>query len=64
MSAGAVTSGAASAGLHRLGPIEQVPVGEGRSFGINSQQIAVFRLRDGSLRAVSAVCPHQGRPNC
>jgi nitrite reductase/ring-hydroxylating ferredoxin subunit len=24
--------------------------------------VAVFRLRDGSLRAVSAVCPHRGGP--
>jgi nitrite reductase (NADH) small subunit len=24
--------------------------------------VAVFRLRDGSLRAVSAVCPHAGGP--
>jgi nitrite reductase/ring-hydroxylating ferredoxin subunit len=63
MSAGAASGGAAvSGGLHRLGPLEQVPVGEGRSFGIDGQQIAVFRLRDGSLRAVSAVCPHRGGP--
>ncbi|WP_309107315.1 Rieske (2Fe-2S) protein [Arthrobacter sp.] len=48
--------------LYGLGPIEQVPPGEGRSFGVNNQQIAVFRLRDGSLRAVSAVCPHRGGP--
>src|SRR5918995_573512 len=62
MTAGVTTSGAASGGLHRLGPLEQVPVGEGRSFGVDNQQIAVFRLRDGSLRAVSAVCPHRGGP--
>jgi nitrite reductase (NADH) small subunit len=24
--------------------------------------VAVFRLRDGSLRALSAVCPHRGGP--
>ncbi|GIM94754.1 hypothetical protein Ato02nite_065470 [Paractinoplanes toevensis] len=24
--------------------------------------IAVFRLRDGSVRALSAVCPHRGGP--
>lgn len=48
--------------LHVLGPIEQVPVGEGRAFGIAGEQVAVFRLRDGTLRAVSAVCPHMGGP--
>ena len=51
------------AGLHVLGPLEQVPVGEGRAFGVAGEQVAVFRLRDGSLRAVSAVCPHKGGPD-
>ncbi|MDQ1596095.1 MAG: nitrite reductase small subunit [Arthrobacter pascens] len=50
------------AGQHVLGPLEQVPVGEGRAFGVAGEQVAVFRLRDGSLRAVSAVCPHKGGP--
>lgn len=53
---------ATDTGLHILGPAEQVPVGEGRAFGIAGEQIAVFRLRDGTLRAVSAVCPHKGGP--
>ena len=47
---------------HELGPIGQVPHGEGRTFVIGGEQVAVFRLRDGSLRAVSAVCPHRGGP--
>lgn len=45
-----------------LGPVEQVPVGEGRTFAVDGRQIAVFRLRDGSLRAIDAVCPHRGGP--
>jgi nitrite reductase (NADH) small subunit len=45
-----------------LGPLDQIPYGEGRAFAVNGEQIAIFRLRDGSLRAVSAVCPHQGGP--
>lgn len=48
--------------IHSLGPVEQVPVGEGRAFGVDGEQIAVFRLRDGSLRALSAVCTHKGGP--
>ncbi len=48
--------------LTSLGPADQIPPGEGRAFGVGSDQIAVFRLRDGSLRAVSAVCPHRGGP--
>ena len=47
---------------HELGPIGQVPHGEGRTFVVAGEQVAVFRLRDGSLRAVSAVCPHKGGP--
>jgi nitrite reductase/ring-hydroxylating ferredoxin subunit len=62
MSAGPMRAGPMRAGLHVLGPLEQVPVGEGRAFGVAGEQIAVFRLRDGSLRAVSAVCPHRGGP--
>ena len=51
-----------STGLHVLGPIDQIPLGEGRAFGIDGDQVAVFRLRDGSLRALSAVCSHRGGP--
>ena len=47
---------------HDLGPVAQVPFGEGRAFVVAGDQIAIFRLRDGSLRAVSAVCPHKGGP--
>ena len=45
-----------------LGPVDQIPVGEGRTFVVGDRQIAVFRLRDGSLRALDAVCPHRGGP--
>ncbi|OJZ70405.1 (2Fe-2S)-binding protein [Mycobacterium paraffinicum] len=45
-----------------LGPVDQIPVGEGRTFVVEGRQIAVFRLRDGSLRALDAVCPHRGGP--
>ncbi len=45
-----------------IGGVDEVPVGEGRTFAIDGTQIAVFRLRDGSLRAIDAVCPHRGGP--
>ncbi len=47
---------------HRLGPVDDIPSGEGRAYALDGEQVAVFRLRDGSLRAVSAVCPHRGGP--
>jgi nitrite reductase/ring-hydroxylating ferredoxin subunit len=45
-----------------LGSVHDIPLGEGRSYAVDGQMIAVFRLRDGSLRAVDAVCPHKGGP--
>lgn len=42
--------------------VEDIPVGEGRTVVVDGVQVAVFRLRDGSLRAVDAVCPHRGGP--
>lgn len=45
-----------------IGSIDQIPVGEGRTFAIDGEQIAVFRLRSGALRALDAVCPHKGGP--
>lgn len=47
---------------HRLGPVDQIPPGEGRTFAVDGEQVAVFRLRSGRLHALSAVCPHRGGP--
>ena len=55
-------AGAAGTREHVLGPLEQIPPGEGRAFAVDGEQIAVFRLRDGTLRALSAICPHRGGP--
>lgn len=46
----------------QVGPVDDIPVGQGRTFTVDGEQIAVFRLRDGSLRAIDAVCPHKGGP--
>lgn len=45
-----------------VGHLEDIPVGEGRAFAVAGDQVAVYRLRDGSLRALDAVCPHRGGP--
>jgi nitrite reductase (NADH) small subunit len=47
---------------HVVGRVEEIPLGEGRTFVVDGTQIAVFRLRDGSLHATQAVCPHAGGP--
>ncbi len=46
----------------RLGPLEQIPEGEGRAFAVHGEQVAVFRLRGGRVFALGAVCPHRGGP--
>jgi nitrite reductase (NADH) small subunit len=48
--------------MTELGAVDDVPLGEGRTFAVDGSQIAVYRLRDGSLRALDAVCPHKGGP--
>lgn len=45
-----------------LGSIHDIPLGEGRTYAVQGRMVAVFRLRDGSLRATQAVCPHRGGP--
>lgn len=45
-----------------LGPVEQIPVGEGRLLRIGHVPVAVFRARDGSVHATQALCPHRGGP--
>lgn len=47
---------------HRLGPVAEIPPGEGRAYSVAGQQVAVFRLRTGALRATAAACPHAGGP--
>jgi nitrite reductase (NADH) small subunit len=47
---------------HVLGPVAEIPLGEGRAFVVGGSQVAVFRLRDGSLHATQAACPHAGGP--
>ena len=45
-----------------LGHLADIPLGEGRTYDVDGEMVAVFRLRDGSVRALSAVCPHRGGP--
>jgi len=45
-----------------IGNVRDIPVGEGRAYAVAEEQVAVFHLRDGSVRAVGAICPHRGGP--
>lgn len=48
--------------MTRLGPVDLVPLGEGRNFDLGEERIAVFRTRDGQVFATQAACPHAGGP--
>jgi nitrite reductase (NADH) small subunit len=45
-----------------LGPAAEIPPGEGRAYAVGGEQVAVFRPRNGPLRAFQAACPHAGGP--
>ena len=45
-----------------LGPVDAIPLGEGRVFRVEGRDIAVFRCRSGEVYATSAACPHRGGP--
>ena len=55
---------AASAALRTvsLGPVEAIPLGEGRTFVVGGEDVAVFRTRSGRLFATQAFCPHARGP--
>jgi len=45
-----------------LGPLSNIPRGEGRVFQIGGQSIAVFHTRDANVFANEPTCPHKGGP--
>ena len=45
-----------------LGPVERIPLGEGREYEVAGELVAVFRERQGRLYAVQAQCPHRAGP--
>ncbi len=46
----------------KLGPVDCIPLGEGKSFEVEGERVAVFRSRKGELLATQALCPHKGGP--
>jgi nitrite reductase [NAD(P)H] small subunit len=45
-----------------IGPIDQIPPGEGRKFVIAEKEIAVFRTHADEVFATQAYCPHRNGP--
>ena len=48
--------------MTKLGPVSNVPPGEGRVYLVDGEKIAVFHTRGGEVYAVQAECPHRGGP--
>jgi len=48
--------------IYNLGPLQRIPVGEGRSFRVEATMIAIFRTRRNEVFATQANCPHKGGP--
>ena len=45
-----------------LGPLADIPPGEGRNYEAAGERVAVFHTRTGGVFAVQAACPHKGGP--
>ena len=45
-----------------LGPISQIPAGEGREFAVGDTLVAIFHARNGEVYATQALCPHRSGP--
>ncbi len=45
-----------------LGPVDRIPVGEGRQLVLGDRALAVFRPRSGGVFATQAACPHRAGP--
>lgn len=45
-----------------LGPLEDIALGQGRCFIVKDMEVAVFRLRDGSVAAIENKWPHRKGP--
>ena len=56
------TAATPNAAEYRLGPVSQIPPGEGREFPIGGALIAVFHARNGAVYATQATCPHRNGP--
>ena len=51
-----------SAQTYDLGPVDQIPPGEGRRISVGHIPVAVFRTRSGEVYATQALCPHRAGP--
>lgn len=60
----ATTMGTATATTitYDAGPVDRIPLGQGKELRIAGRRIALFRTRTGAVFATQAECPHRGGP--
>ena len=58
----AARAAAADGAVVDVGPVDGIPLGEGRAFVVGRRTVAVFRPRTGGLFAIDGHCPHRGGP--
>ena len=46
----------------KLGSVTRIPEGQGHCYVVGTEEIAVFRQRDGRLFATQNLCPHRKGP--
>jgi nitrite reductase (NADH) small subunit len=54
--------GTAHGGEYAIGPLDQIPPGEGRNFAVAGRVVAVFRTRADEVFASQPDCPHARGP--
>ncbi len=52
----------ATSQIVNLGSVKKIPLGQGRCYIMEGEEIAVFRQRDGRLFATQNRCPHRQGP--
>ncbi|MGH7578519.1 MAG: Rieske 2Fe-2S domain-containing protein [Longimicrobiales bacterium] len=57
-----VVTGVDATRVYNAGPLDRIPLGEGRTVNVGGEEIAIFRPRLGRVCAVQAMCPHRGGP--
>ncbi|MBV9690956.1 MAG: Rieske 2Fe-2S domain-containing protein [Ktedonobacteraceae bacterium] len=48
--------------VYNLGPVSNIPIGEGRAFLVGDLVVAVFHTRGGEVFATQSTCTHKGGP--
>ena len=48
--------------MQKVAKVSEIPVSGSKIVTVDGQSVAIFRVKERELHAVSNVCPHQGAP--